>query len=51
MECSLEEHKCIQHAGSDAKYLCALAGSGIESFGTHAVKIALERAKTMKANH
>ncbi|KAK1746151.1 RelA/SpoT family protein [Skeletonema marinoi] len=45
MECSLEEHKCIQHAGSDAKYLCALAGSGIESFGTHAVKIALDAAR------
>mmetsp|Transcript_3566 Transcript_3566/g.5420 ORF Transcript_3566/g.5420 Transcript_3566/m.5420 type:complete len:989 (+) Transcript_3566:180-3146(+) len=45
LECSLEEEKCITNAGSDAKYLCALAGSGIESFGTHAVKIALDAAR------
>jgi len=45
LECSLEEQKCLTNAGSDAKYLCALAGSGIESFGTHAVKIALDAAR------
>jgi ppGpp synthetase/RelA/SpoT-type nucleotidyltranferase len=45
MECSLEEDKCLRHAGSDAKYLCALAGSGIEHYGTHAVKIALDAAR------
>jgi len=44
-ECSLDEHSCLQNAGSDAKYLCALAGSGIEGFGTHAVKIALDAAR------
>jgi len=43
--CSVEENECLQTAGSDAKYLCALAGSGIENFGTHAVKIALDAAK------
>jgi ppGpp synthetase/RelA/SpoT-type nucleotidyltranferase len=43
--CSLEEEKCLLHAGSDAKYLCALAGSGIEHYGTHAVKIALDAAR------
>ncbi len=45
LECSLETQKCLTNAGSDAKYLCALAGSGIESFGTHAVKIALDAAR------
>ena len=51
MECSIEEEECIHNAGSDAKFLCALAGSGIESFGTHAVKIALDaaRLKSMEA--
>ena len=43
--CSIEESECLQTAGSDAKYLCALAGSGIENFGTHAVKIALDAAR------
>jgi ppGpp synthetase/RelA/SpoT-type nucleotidyltranferase len=45
MECSIEETECLHRAGSDAKYLCALAGSGIENFGTHAVKIALDAAR------
>jgi len=44
-ECSLEERECLETAGNDAKYLCALAGSGIEQFGTHAVKIALDAAR------
>ncbi|KAL7548578.1 hypothetical protein ACHAWF_018872 [Thalassiosira exigua] len=43
--CSYEERECLRTAGSDAKYLCALAGSGIETFGAHAVKIALDAAK------
>jgi len=43
--CSLEEEECLRQAGSDAKYLCALAGSGVENFGTHAVKIALDAAR------
>jgi ppGpp synthetase/RelA/SpoT-type nucleotidyltranferase len=43
--CSVEESECLQNAGSDAKYLCALAGSGVENFGTHAVKIALDAAR------
>lgn len=43
--CSLEEKECLKTAGSDAKYLCALAGCGIENFGTHAVKIALDAAR------
>mmetsp|Transcript_41042 Transcript_41042/g.74000 ORF Transcript_41042/g.74000 Transcript_41042/m.74000 type:complete len:888 (+) Transcript_41042:179-2842(+) len=44
--CSVEaENECLRTAGSDAKYLCALAGSGIENFGTHAVKIALDAAR------
>ena len=35
-ECySMEEHKCLANVGSDAKYLCTLAGSGIERYGTH----------------
>lgn len=43
--CPVEEAECLETAGSDAKYLCALAGSGIEAFGTHAVKIALDAAR------
>jgi len=43
--CSVEEGECLKAAGSDAKYLCSLAGSGIEEFGTHAVKIALDAAR------
>eukprot|EP00578_Thalassiosira_sp_NH16_P024721 CAMPEP_0181095424 /NCGR_PEP_ID=MMETSP1071-20121207/10509_1 /TAXON_ID=35127 /ORGANISM="Thalassiosira sp., Strain NH16" /LENGTH=904 /DNA_ID=CAMNT_0023177799 /DNA_START=157 /DNA_END=2871 /DNA_ORIENTATION=- len=43
--CFVEESQCLQTAGSDAKYLCALAGSGVENFGTHAVKIALDAAR------
>lgn len=42
--CTLEG-ECLRTAGSDAKYLCSLAGSGIEEFGTHAVKIALDAAR------
>lgn len=41
----MEEHSCLQNAGLDAQYLCALAGSGIENSGTHAVKIALDAAR------
>ncbi|KAL7469570.1 hypothetical protein ACHAXS_009819 [Conticribra weissflogii] len=52
-ECSIEEHACLQSHSSDeplsispdAQYLCALAGSGIENFGPHAVKIALDAAR------
>ena len=44
--CPVEaERECLQTAGKDAKYLCALAGSGIEQFGNHAVKIALDAAR------
>ena len=43
--CSVEESECLQQAGPDAKYLCALAGSGIEDFGSHSVKIALDAAR------
>jgi len=39
------ERECLCHAGSDAKYLCALAGLGLERFGEHAVKIALDAAR------
>mmetsp|Transcript_29255 Transcript_29255/g.60806 ORF Transcript_29255/g.60806 Transcript_29255/m.60806 type:complete len:919 (+) Transcript_29255:256-3012(+) len=52
-ECSIEEHACLQSHLSeepssispDAQYLCALAGSGIENFGPHAAKIALDAAR------
>ena len=50
--CPIEaERQCLETAGKDAKYLCALAGSGIEQFGNHAVKIALDaaRLKSMEA--
>lgn len=43
--CPVEESECLHQAGSDAKYLCALAGSGIEDFGSHTVKIALDAAR------
>ncbi|KAL3779203.1 hypothetical protein ACHAW5_009911 [Stephanodiscus triporus] len=43
--CSVEERECLHQAGPDAKYLCALAGSGIEDFGSHSVKIALDAAR------
>eukprot|EP00970_Alexandrium_tamarense_P016707 scaffold7172_cov119-Alexandrium_tamarense.AAC.14 len=44
-ECSVENQECLDSAGSDAKYLCALAGSGVENYGNHAVKIALDAAR------
>lgn len=44
-ECGVEEEECLRQAGADAKFLCALAGSGIEEYGAHAVKIALDSAK------
>lgn len=44
-ECSVEETICLDAGGADARYLCALAGSGVEEFGSHAVKIALDAAR------
>ena len=43
--CPIEERECLHQAGADAKYLCALAGSGIEDYGSHSVKIALDSAR------
>jgi ppGpp synthetase/RelA/SpoT-type nucleotidyltranferase len=43
--CPVEENECLYQAGPDAKYLCALAGSGIEDFGSLTVKIALDAAR------
>ncbi|KAL3823532.1 hypothetical protein ACHAXA_007210 [Cyclostephanos tholiformis] len=43
--CPVEVRECLHQAGADAKYLCALAGSGIEDFGSHSVKIALDTAR------
>ncbi|KAL3800455.1 hypothetical protein HJC23_011692 [Cyclotella cryptica] len=40
------ERKCLQSTQDpDAKYLCALAGSGIESYPPHSMKIALDAAR------
>jgi hypothetical protein len=43
--CSIEEKECLHQAGPNAKYLCALAGSGIKNFGSHSVKIVLHAAR------
>lgn len=43
--CLVEENECLYQAGPDARYLCALAGSGIEDFGSLTVKIALDAAR------
>lgn len=43
--CPVQENECLYQAGPDAKYLCALAGSGIEDFGSLTVKIALDAAR------